>query len=47
MFGWTLLEAILGGDAEVVIGVSDDELPSGGAEGEDSEGEGPPPDNVA
>ena len=27
MFGWTLLDALLGGDAEVLIGATDAELP--------------------
>jgi hypothetical protein len=28
MFGWTLLDTLLGGDAEVLISVTDDELPA-------------------
>jgi hypothetical protein len=35
MIGWTLLDAILGGDAEALAGVTDAELPL-----EDGEGEG-------
>ena len=35
MLGWTLLDAILGGDAEALLGATDAELPL-----EDGEGEG-------
>ena len=35
MVGWTLFDAILGGDAEALLGVTDAELPL-----EDGEGEG-------
>jgi len=38
MVGWTLLDAILGGDAEALLGATDAELPledgDGGPEGE-------------
>ena len=34
MLGWTLLDAILGGDAEALLGVTDAELPVDDGEGE-------------
>jgi hypothetical protein len=47
MFGWTLLDAILGGDAEVLIGATDSDLTAEGGEGEDLETEAGPPDPIA
>jgi hypothetical protein len=32
MFGWTLLDAMLGGDAEALVGATDYELPAGDEE---------------
>ena len=39
MYGWTLLDTILGGDAEVLLGATDGELPEENAEGEEPERE--------
>jgi hypothetical protein len=37
MFGWTVLDAILGGDAEILIGATDAELPPEEEADEDAE----------
>jgi hypothetical protein len=47
MFGWTLLDTILGGDAEVLIGATDYQFSADEEEGEDLESEASPPENVA
>jgi len=39
MYGWTLLDTILGGDAELLLGGADGELPGEDAEGEERESE--------
>ena len=37
MYGWTLLDTILGGDAEVLLGGTDGGLPEDNAEAEEPE----------
>jgi hypothetical protein len=39
MYGWTLLDTILGGEAEVLLGGADGELPEENAEAEEPESE--------
>ena len=39
MYAWTLLDTILGGDAEVLLGGTDSELPEENAEAEEPESE--------
>ena len=39
MYGWTLLDTILGGDAELLLGGADGELAEDNAEAEEPESE--------